>query len=54
MQGGYSTDLDAMNIFVKNTHFIAKLRSVLKERIHLFTFQNIKKQQKVPARNMKT
>ena len=37
MQGGYSTDLDAMNIFVKNSHLLAKLRSVLKERIHLLT-----------------
>ena len=25
MQGGYSTDLDAMNIFVKNSHLLAKL-----------------------------
>ena len=34
MQGRYSTDVDAMNIFVKNKHLLAKLRSVLKERIH--------------------
>ena len=37
MQGGYSTDLEAMNIFVKNSHLLAKLRSVLKEHIRLFT-----------------
>ena len=37
MQGGYSTDLDAINIFVKNSHQLAKLRRVLKERIHLLT-----------------
>ena len=32
MQGGCSTDLDAMNIFVKNSYLLAKLRSVLKKR----------------------
>ena len=32
MQGGYSTDLDAMNMFVKNSYLLAKLRSVLKKR----------------------
>ena len=37
MQGRYSTDLDAMNIFVRNSHLLAKLQSVLKERIHLLT-----------------
>ena len=36
MQGGCSTDLDAMNIFVKNSYLLAKLRSVLKKR-HLLT-----------------
>ena len=37
MQGRYNTDLDAMNIFAKNTQLLAKLRSVLKERIHPLT-----------------
>ena len=37
MLGGYSVDLAAMNIFVKNSHLLAKLRSVLKERNHLLT-----------------
>ena len=37
MKGGYSIDLDAMNIFVKNSHLLAKLQSALKERIHLLT-----------------
>ena len=37
MQGGYSTDLDPTNIFVKNSHLLTTLRSVLKERIHLLT-----------------
>ena len=37
MQGGYSTDLDAINIFVKNSHQLAKLRSVLKKSIYLPT-----------------
>ena len=37
MQGRYSTDLDAMNIFVKSTHLLAKLQIVLIERIHLLT-----------------
>ena len=37
MQGKYSTGLDPMNIFVKNSHLLAKLQSILKERIHLFT-----------------
>ena len=37
MQGRYSTDLDAMNIFVKSTRLLAKLQIVLIERIHLLT-----------------
>ena len=37
MQGRYSTDLDAMIIFVKNSELLVKIRSVLKERIHLLT-----------------
>ena len=37
MQGGSSTDLDGMNIFVKNNHLLTKLQNVLKERIHLLT-----------------
>ena len=37
MHDGYSTDLDAMDIFVKNSHLLAKLQSVLKESIHLLT-----------------
>ena len=32
-----------MNIFVKNSHLLAKLRSVLKERIHLLTSSKHKK-----------
>ena len=35
VQDGYSADLDATNMFVKNSHLLTKLRSVLKERIHL-------------------
>ena len=31
MQGGYSTDLKSMNRFVKNTHYMAKLRAALKK-----------------------
>ena len=50
MQDGYSTGLDVMNIFVKNSHLLAKIQSVLKERIHLLTSSN----SRVPARNMKT
>ena len=42
MQGGYSTDLDAMNVFKKNSHLLAKLRSVLKERVHLLISSNYK------------
>ena len=38
MQSGYSTDLDARNIFVKNSHLLVKLQTALKERIHLLTF----------------
>ena len=37
MEGRYSKDSDAMNIFVKNSYLLAKLRSVSKERIHLLT-----------------
>ena len=37
IKGGCSTDLDDMNIFVKSNHLLMKLRSVLKERIHLLT-----------------
>ena len=42
MQGGYSTDLDAMNIFVENSHLLAKLRSVWKKCIHLLTTSKYK------------
>ena len=38
MQSGYSTDLDARNIFVKNSNLLVKLQTALKERIHLLTF----------------
>ena len=41
MQGGCSTDLDPTNIFVKNSHLLTKLRSVLKECIHLLYFFEI-------------
>ena len=34
MQGGYGTDVDAMNTFVKTTHLMAKLRSALKKKLH--------------------
>ena len=37
MQDGYSTDLYAMKIFVKDSHLLAKLRRVLIEHIHLLT-----------------
>ena len=42
MQGRYSTVLYDMNIFAKNSHLLAKLRRVLKERIHLLTSSNQK------------
>ena len=32
MQGGYSADPDDTNIFVRNTHLLAKLQSVLKHK----------------------
>ena len=35
MQNESSTDLDTLNIFVKNSHLLAKLQSVIKELIHL-------------------
>ena len=37
MQDGYSADLDAINIFLKNSDLLAKRPSFLKERIHLLT-----------------
>ena len=43
MQERYNTGLDAMNIFVKNRHLLAKIRSVLKESTFLL-LQNIKNQ----------
>ena len=44
MQGRYSTVLCAMNIFAKNSHLLANLRSVLKERKKILLLRNIKKQ----------
>ena len=35
MQNESSTDLDTLNIFVKNSHLLVKLQSVIKELIHL-------------------
>ena len=35
MQNESSTDLDTLNMFVKNSHLLAKLQSVIKELIHL-------------------
>ena len=49
MQGGYS-----INIFVKNSSLLAKLQSVLKERIHLLTSSKHRETTLLPARNMKT
>ena len=37
MQGGYSTDLNATNTFIKTTHLMAKLRSALKKKLNLLT-----------------
>ena len=54
MQGGYSTYLDAINIFVKNSSLLAKQQSVLKERIHLLTSSKHRETTLLPARNMKT
>ena len=37
LQGRNSIDLDVMDIFLKNNHLLAQLRSVTKDHIHLFT-----------------
>ena len=42
MQGGYSTNLSAMNKFVKNTHLLAKLRAAMKKKLRVLTSSNHK------------
>eukprot|EP00795_Rhopilema_esculentum_P008010 gene8010-13918_t len=37
MQGGLSTDITAVDTFMKTSHFIANLRMKLKERLRVFT-----------------
>ena len=37
MQGGFSTDIIAVDTFMKTSHFIANLRMKLKERLRVFT-----------------
>ena len=37
MQGGYSTNLSAMNKFMKNTHILAKLRAAMKKKLRALT-----------------
>ena len=37
MQGGYSTNLSAMNKFVKNTDLLAKLRAAMKKKLRVLT-----------------
>ena len=37
MQGGYSMNLSAINNFVKNTHFLAKLRAAMKKKLKIQT-----------------
>lgn len=37
MQGGYSTNEQAMDTFIKTSHIMAKLRSLLKERLDVLT-----------------
>ena len=37
IQGGYSIDSNATNMFVKTTHLMAKLRTALKRKLHLLT-----------------
>ena len=50
MQDGYSADLDAINIFLKNSDLLAKRPSFLKERIHLLTSS---KHKEITLRNYK-
>ena len=47
MQGGYSTDLDTINMFVKSSKFLIKL-----QRINLLASLKHKKQLRVPVKNM--
>lgn len=37
MQGGYSNNEEAMDTFIKTSHIMAKLRSLLKERLDVLT-----------------
>ena len=37
MQGGYSTNLSAMNKFVKNIHLLPKLRAAMKNKLRVLT-----------------
>ena len=42
MQGGYSTNLSAMNKFVKNTHLLAKLKAAMKKKLKVLTLSKHK------------
>ena len=37
MQGGYSTNIESMNKFVKTSHLMAKVRSTFNEKLHQLT-----------------
>ena len=42
MQCGYSTNLSAVNKFVKNTHLLAKLRAAMKKKLRVLTLSKYK------------
>ena len=42
MQGGYSTNLSAMNKFVKNTHLLVKLKAAMKKKLKVLTLSKHK------------
>ena len=42
MQGGYSTNLSAMNKFMKNTHLLAKLKAAMKKKLKVLTLSKHK------------
>ena len=50
MQDGFSADLDAINILLKNSRLLAKLPSCLKECMHLLTSS---KHKEITLRNWK-
>ena len=54
MQGGYSTNLNATNTFIKTTHLMAKLRSALKKKLHLLTSSKHKETSKSSIKRHET